>query len=214
MRFSLQTFALSLLSTQLPVAFAGPCKPSGTTSVGSTTTAPSDASTTTFSEVVTTTAEETTTTIAAETTTTTVSPDITPLLMVFEDGRDNLGGYMPSQGGFIGSDSEGATAAVFGLEAETSRLYATLPDGSKLYCMTVIPDGSNYGLIFNTAEAIENVDVYHYVTCAEATDGFLDCQSESGPTPIVYYYAESNKKYYGNSNPDFDSEPIVRFKFQ
>ncbi|KAF5660114.1 hypothetical protein FHETE_9085 [Fusarium heterosporum] len=213
MRFSFQTIALSLLSTQLPMAFAGPCKPSGTTSIGSTTTAPSDASTTMFSEVVTTTAEATTTTIAAETTTTTMSPEITPLLMVFKDGRDNLGGYMPSDG-FVGSSSEGAIAAVFALEPETSRLYATRPDGSKLYCMTVIPDGSNYGLIFNTAEAIENVNVYHFVTCAEAADGFLDCQSESGPTPIVYYYAESNMKYYGNSDPDFDSDPVVRFKIQ
>ncbi|KAM0344768.1 hypothetical protein ACHAPU_007141 [Fusarium lateritium] len=214
MRFSLQTVALSLLSTQLPLAFAGPCRPSGTTSVESTTTAPSDASTTTFSEMYTTTTEDSTTTTAAETTTTTMSPEVTPLLMVFEDGRSDLGGYMPSQGGFIGSDPEGATAAVFGLEDGTSRLYATLPDGSKLYCMTVIPDGSNYGLIFETAEVIESTSVYHFVTCAEVADGFLDCQSESGPTPIVYYYAESNMKYYGNSDPNFSSSPVVRFKFQ
>ncbi|RGP72376.1 hypothetical protein FLONG3_6772 [Fusarium longipes] len=89
MRFSLQSLAIGLVSTQAGFAIAGPCRPLTTTSVGVTTTTatseevsstavPSDVSTTTAEEETSTTAvEEESTTTILEVSTTTLAGDET-----------------------------------------------------------------------------------------------------------------------------------------
>ncbi|KAF4948807.1 hypothetical protein FGADI_9364 [Fusarium gaditjirri] len=115
-----------------------------------TTITLSDVSATaTFAEESTTTtvlAEESTVTTAAETTTTTMGSEATPLVAPL-----------------ISSKEEESTLAIFAIEAGTSRLFATLSDGSKLYCVTLIPTGPNYAFSFDTAENIDIYPaIYHY----------------------------------------------------
>lgn len=242
MRFSLQSLALCIVSTQIHSALAGPCKPLTTTGAtvsttletsltsvveesttlaanqdsytttlteATTTTAAAEDSTTTLAETTTTAvAEESTTTLAE--TTTTAAPEPTLLSAVYEGTDSEIDTYQPFDG-FVGTDSTGAVKASYALEAGTSRLYATLAGGVKKYCSTVIPDGSNYGFIFMKAADIASSSVHHYVTCVVDNNGLLTCQSEGGPTPIVWYLA-SNNKFYGNSDPNYDQDPLVRFK--
>ncbi|SPJ71023.1 uncharacterized protein FTOL_00751 [Fusarium torulosum] len=298
MRFSLQSFAICLVSTQVHFALASPCRPLTTTSLAatttttaveeaSTTTAVSEDSTTTiagktttvafseattttalvegstttvafseattttslvegstttvaFSEATTTTALvegsttttlaeestttalteeptttafESTTTTAAETTTTTEAPEGTQMAAVFVDNTEK-DTYLDQYGGTYSTPQTGGSTskARFELEPETNRLFTHLVDGTKVYLFTVIPDGSNYAFQFDTAENIDSVTVYHYVLCTADANNVLSCASESGPTPIVWYWVESAARYYGNSSPNFDSYPIVHFK--
>jgi hypothetical protein len=262
MRFSLQSFAIFLVSTQAHFALASPCKPLTTTSLAattattaveeaSTTTAVSEDSTTTiagktttvtFSEATTTTilvegsttttlteestttalaeestttAFESTTTTAPETTTTTEAPEGTQIVAVFADNTE-IDTYLGQYGGTYSTPQTGGSTskARFELEPETNRLFTHLVDGSKVYLYTVIPDGPNYAFQFDTAQNIDSVTVYHYVLCTADANNVLNCASESGPTPIVWYWVESAARYYGNSSPTFDSSPIVHFKFK
>ncbi|RBR10794.1 uncharacterized protein FIESC28_09325 [Fusarium coffeatum] len=117
---------------------------SSTTAVGeeSTTTAAPDVSTTAVlvEESTSTTVAETTTTAAAEESTTTTAGETTttasgPQASLFARLDD-------------GSEVEApGTQPEFALEADTSRLYATSSDGSKVYAYTVIPVGGNYGFL-------------------------------------------------------------------
>ncbi|EXL93206.1 hypothetical protein NOF04DRAFT_14039 [Fusarium oxysporum II5] len=272
MRFSLQSLAICLVSTQARFALASPCKPLTTTTLAatttttaveeaSTTTAITDDSTTTvagettivtLSEATTTTAlsdlsttlttltlseesttatlaEDTTTTAlteepttttfdattttAAEATTTTEAPEGTQMSAVFADGTEK-DTYLDQYGGTYSTPQAGGSTskARFELEPETNRLFTHLIDGTKVYLYTVIPDGPNYAFQFDTAANIDSITVYHYVTCTADPDNVLSCASESGPTPIVWYWVESAERYYGNSSPTFNSYPLVNFK--
>ncbi|EXK46265.1 hypothetical protein FOXG_07403 [Fusarium oxysporum f. sp. lycopersici 4287] len=281
MRFSLQSLAIGLVSSQARLALASPCKPLTTTTLAattttaaveeaSTTTAISEGSTTTvegqttivtLSEATTTTAlsdlsttlttltlgeastttaiveESTTTTLgeestttalteepttttfeattttAAETTTTTEAPEGTQMAAVFADNTEK-DTYLDKWGGTYSTPQSGGSTskARFELEPETNRLFTYLIDGTKVYLFTVIPDGPNYAFQFDTAANIDSTTVYHYVLCTADADNVLSCASESGPTPIVWYWVDSAARYYGNSNPTFDSSPVVHFK--
>ncbi|RGP62980.1 hypothetical protein FSPOR_8964 [Fusarium sporotrichioides] len=248
MRFSLESFAICLVSTQAYFALASPCKPLTTISLAATTTttAVEEASTTivasedsttmiagktttttalvegsittTFAEESTTTAfTEKPTTIAFESTTTTAvetaAPEGTQMAAVLADNTEK-DTYIDQYGGTYSAPQTGGptSKARFELEPETNRLFTHLVDGTKVYLFTVIPDGSNYAFQFNTAQNIDSVNVYHYVQCTADASNILSCASESGPTPIVWYWVESAARYYGNSNPTFDYYPIVHFK--
>ncbi|KAF4501837.1 hypothetical protein FAGAP_1981 [Fusarium agapanthi] len=238
MRFSLQSLAICLVSTQARLALSSPCKPMTTTtalsdlsttltlSEGSTTTALGEGSTTTtLAEDTTTTAItaepttttfEATTTTAAETTTTTEALEGTPLSAIFADNtvKDT---YLDRWGGTYSTPQQGGSTskARFQLEPETNRVFSYLVDGSKVYLYTVIPDGPNYALQFDLPTNIDPYPaIYHYVQCTPDADNILSCASESGPTPIYWYWSESNARYYGNSDPDFDNVPFVHFKLE
>ncbi|KAJ4243477.1 hypothetical protein NW762_014808 [Fusarium torreyae] len=185
--------------------------------VSTTTTFAEESTTETAAETTTTTfVEESTTTTLAETTTTTTAMGFegTPLSAIFDDGSEMKGylGERDSNGAFVKSTEEGSVPAIFSLEPETSRLFATLSDGSKLYAVTVIPDGPNYALIFDVAENIEAYNFYHYVTCTEDDDKLLSCQSEGGQTAISWYYTDDNQVYYGTRYPEGLTYPFVRFR--
>ncbi|KAI1067508.1 hypothetical protein LB506_003852 [Fusarium annulatum] len=151
---------------------------------------------------------EATTTTAAETTNTTEAFEGSQMSAVFADNTEK-DTYIDPYGG--GSTSK----ARFQLEPVTNRLFTYLVDGKKVYLFTVIPTGPNYAFQF---DAPANIDpyphVYHYVQCTPDANNVLSCESESGPTPIVWYWPESNVRYYGNSDADFDSAPIVHFRLQ
>jgi hypothetical protein len=205
------TTALSDLSTTLTLSEA-----STTTALveGSTTTTLAEESTTTaLTEEPTTTAFESTTTTAAETTTTTEALEGTQMAAVFADNTEK-DTYLDKYGGTYSTPQSGGSTskARFELEPDTNRLFSHLVDGTKVYLYTVIPDGPNYAFQFDTAQTIDSVDVYHYVLCTADASNVLSCASESGPTPIVWYWVESAARYYGNSSPTFDSFPIVHFK--
>ncbi|KAF9776213.1 hypothetical protein IL306_005638 [Fusarium sp. DS 682] len=225
MRFSLQSLAICLVSNQARFALASPCKPLTTTALATTTTtALSDLSTTTttiaedttttaVTDEPTTTTFEATTTTTAETATTTEAPEGTEMSAVFADNTEK-DTYIDQYGGTYNTPQQGGptTKARFVLEPDTNRLSTHLPDGTKVYLFTVIPDGQNYAFQFDTAANIDSVNVYHYVLCTADADNVLSCASESGPTPIVWYWVDSNERYYGNSNQNFDSSPIVHFR--
>ncbi|CAG7557800.1 unnamed protein product [Fusarium equiseti] len=262
MRFSLQSLAICLVSTQASFALAGPCRPLTKTSVGatttvatseefsttaivsdvstvtseeetstttvsqeSTTTAAFDVSTTTtlaeestsatlagttitvlaettpttMAGVSTTTMAETTTTVAAETTTTVSGPEAS-LFARLDDGSE-VGVYLQTSG-FIGTKEAPGTQPEFALEADTSRLYATFPDGSKVYAYTVIPVGGNYGFLFDQHDFITAYPaIYSFIACTADSDLFLTCASENGPTSIYWYLPSNSPNFYGNSNP-------------
>ncbi|KAF4970274.1 hypothetical protein FSARC_2652 [Fusarium sarcochroum] len=205
------TTTLADLSTTITLSEASTTTVAETTttllSEESTTTTAGETTTTTFVE------ESTTTTLAQTTTTTTIGFEGTPLAAIFDDG-DELYGYVRSDGGYLSSNEEGSTPAIFAIEPDTSRLFATLSDGSKLYSMTVIPDGPIYSLVFDTAENIETYDFYHFITCIEDADHFLSCQSEGGPTDITWYYTAGNQIYYGTDISGFHQYQILRFRIQ
>ncbi|KAJ4035120.1 hypothetical protein NW756_006894 [Fusarium oxysporum] len=272
MRFSLQSLAIGLVSSQARLALASPCKPLTTTTLAATTTTAaveeasttpaisegstttvegqttivtlseattttalsdlsttlttltlSEASTTTtlgeestttaLTEEPTTTTFEATTTTAAETTTTTDAPEGTQMAAVFADNTEK-DTYLNKWGGTYSTPQSGGSTskARFELEPETNRLFTYLIDGTKVYLFTVIPDGPNYAFQFDTAANIDSTTVYHYVLCTADADNVLSCASESGPTPIVWYWVEGASRYYGNSSPTFDSSPVVHFK--
>ncbi|KAF4342771.1 hypothetical protein FBEOM_3293 [Fusarium beomiforme] len=178
-----------------------------------TTTLAAESTTTALTEEPTTTTFESTTTTAAETTTTTEAPEGTQMSAVFEDNTEK-DTYLDRYGGTYSTPQEGGSTskARFELEPETNRLFTHLVDGSKVYLFTVIPDGPNYAFQFNSAQNIESSTVNHYVLCTADANNVLSCASESGPTPIVWYWVESAARYYGNQDPDFDYYPIVHFK--
>ncbi|KAL4731023.1 hypothetical protein ACLX1H_003065 [Fusarium chlamydosporum] len=262
MRFSLQSLAICLVSSQARFALAGPCRPLTTTSVGgatttatskesstttlsedstttvegvsstvssgevstttelldlsTTTTLAEESTTTTFLEESTTTtladttttalavtttttlAEEAATTTAAETTTTTSAPEPS-FYARYSDGTE-VGAYLQPNG-FIGITEDGSVEAEFALETDTSRLYLTKSDGSKLYAYTVIPTGGNYGFLFDTFDNINQYpNTYHFIACTAGDEQVLTCSSEVGPTVIYWYKPGSSPNFYGNLN--------------
>ncbi|KAJ4024703.1 hypothetical protein NW752_003255 [Fusarium irregulare] len=163
-----------------------------------TTTILAEATTTTVAEESTTKMAETTTTIAAETTTTASGPTAS-FYAQYNDGSE-VGLYLQSDG-FVGTTEAGSTKATFSLETDTSRLYVTRSDGSKLYAYTVIPTGGNYGFLFDSYDNISLYpNVYHFVTCAADSQNVLTCSSEVGPTRIFWYLPGNSPNVYGNSN--------------
>ncbi|KAI7758778.1 hypothetical protein LZL87_012284 [Fusarium oxysporum] len=208
------TTALSDLSTTLTTLTLS--EGSTTTALGeesTTTTLAEDTTTTAITGEPTTTTFEASTTTAAETTTTTEAPEGTQMSAIFADNTEK-DTYIDESGGTYSTPQEGGSTskARFELEPETNRLFTHLIDGTKVYLYTVIPDGPNYAFQFDTAANIDSVDVHHYVLCTADADNVLSCASESGPTPIVWYWVESAARYYGNSSPTFDSYPLVNFK--
>ncbi|CZR39253.1 uncharacterized protein FPRO_05555 [Fusarium proliferatum ET1] len=178
----------------------------------STTTLTQDKITT---EEPTTTFEATTTT-AAESTTTTEAFEGTQMPAVFADNTEK-DTYIDRYGGTYSTPQSGGSTskARFQIEPVTNRLFAYLVDGKKVYLFTVIPTGPNYAFQFDALANIDPYpDVYHYVQCTPDANNVLSCESESGPTPTVWYWSESNVRYYGKSDPDFDSAPIVHFRLQ
>ncbi|KAG5807332.1 hypothetical protein H9Q74_003466 [Fusarium xylarioides] len=179
-----------------------------------TTTLAEDTTTTAITAEPTTTTFEATTTTAAETTTTTEALKGTQLSAVFSDNtvKDT---YIGQYGGTYSSPQPGGltSKARFQLESETNRLFTYLLDGNKAYLFTVLPGGPNYAFQFDTAANIDEYPlIYHYVQCTPDADNVLSCASESGPTPISWYWDDSPQRYYGNSNPNFNSKPIVHFR--
>ncbi|KAJ4253421.1 hypothetical protein NW762_010579 [Fusarium torreyae] len=226
MRFSLQSLALFLVSTQAGFALAGPCKPLTTTTLAATSTAEAtsttaiveesttttaiaeDTTTTTLSEVITTTTlAETTTTVAATTTTTTAAPEGTAIVAVLSDGTIS-DTYLTDN---LILSNQGDTPARFTLEDTTGRLTTTTADGTKYYLQTVIPLGAQLAFMFDTYEGVANNQYRYFVTC-EVVAGFLSCQSESGSTPI-YWHIESNNYFYGNKNV-LTGVTTAQFRFQ
>ncbi|SCO39874.1 uncharacterized protein FFMR_05598 [Fusarium fujikuroi] len=197
------TTALSDISTTL------------TLSEGSTTTTlAQDTTTTAVTAEPTTTTFDATTTTAADSTTTTEALEGTQMSAVFADNTEK-DTYIDRYGGTYSSPQSGGSTskARFQLEPDTNRLFTYLVDGTKVYLFTVIPTGPNYAFQFDAPANIDPYpDVYHYVQCTPDANTVLSCESESGPTPIVWYWSESNVRYYGNSDPDFDSEPVVHFR--
>lgn len=155
----------------------------------STTTMPLDLSTTTTlaEESTSVTVAETTTTILAEATTTTVAEESTTTVAEttttasgptasfyaqYDDGSE-VGLYLQSDG-FVGTTEAGSTKATFSLETDTSRLYVTRSDDSKLYAYTVIPTGGNDGFLFDSYDNISLYpNVYHFVTCTTDSQNVL-----------------------------------------
>ncbi|WZH39159.1 uncharacterized protein QYS62_000067 [Fusarium acuminatum] len=161
-------------------------------------------------ELATTTAAETTTTVetttaagtttAAETTTTTSAPE--PSLYAQYDDGSEIGVYLQSSN-FIGIQEAASVKADFALETDTSRLYVTLSDGSKLYAYTIIPTGANYGFLFDTYDNINAYpSTYHFITCTTDSELLLTCSSEVGPTRIYWYKPSNSNDFYGNSDLD------------
>ncbi|KAI8410809.1 hypothetical protein FOFC_10668 [Fusarium oxysporum] len=257
MRFSLQSLAIGLVSSQARLALASPCKPLTTTTLAATTTtaAVEEASTTTaISEGSTTTVEGQTTIVTlSEATTTTALSDLSTTLTTLtlseasttttlgEESTTTALTEEPTTTTFEATTTTAAettttteapralkwplsspitprripisiNGARFELEPETNRLFTYLIDGTKVYLFTVIPDDPNYAFQFDTAANIDSTTVYHYVLCTADADNVLSCASESGPTPIFWYWVEGASRYYGNSSPTFDSSPVVHFK--
>jgi len=186
-----------------------------------TTTLVEESITTTFAETSTTSLAETTTTAFTEDsttttvaeTTTTAAPPVTTLYARYDDG-DEVPVFLQSSG-FIGTTETNSIVASFALEADTSRLYLTLVDGSKRYAYTVIPDGPNYGFIFETDSAIEENSVWHFITCSADSESILTCSSEVGPTEIFWYLPDNSPNFYGNMHEEVASyswNTPVRFR--
>jgi hypothetical protein len=136
----------------------------------------------------------------------------TPLAATLDNGEETYA-YLRSDGYFTRNEDQ-STPAIFAIEPETSRLFVTVAGGSKLYCMTAIPNAAIYASSFITAEEIESSSYYNYVTCTQGADQYLSCQSESGPTGITWYYDASNQVYYGTSIANFHIYPNARFRIQ
>ncbi|KIL86416.1 hypothetical protein FAVG1_10245 [Fusarium avenaceum] len=167
-----------------------------------TTTLSEELTTTTAAE--TNTAVETTTaagtTTAAETTTTTLAPEPS-LYAQYADGTE-IGVYLDSSN-FVGTEADDLIKADFALETDTSRLYVTLSDGSKLYAVTVIPTGDNFSFVFYTyGRVTQYPDLYHFTTCTTDSELYLTCSSEGGPTRIYWYKPSNSIYFYGNSDLD------------
>jgi hypothetical protein len=169
-----------------------------TTAAGTTTVAETTTAAETTTTVETTTAAGTTT--AAETTTTTSAPE--PSLYAQYDDGSEIGVYLQSSN-FIGIQEAASVKADFALETDTSRLYVTLSDGSKLYAYTIIPTGTNYGFLFDTYDNINAYpSTYHFITCTTDSELLLTCSSEVGPTRIYWYKPSNSNDFYGNSDLD------------
>ncbi|KAF4336871.1 hypothetical protein FBEOM_9251 [Fusarium beomiforme] len=170
----------------------------------------------TTTTLLTTLAEESTTTTVAATTTTSSPPVITNLAAVRTDNDETLETWLQPYNTYNHLTSDDTIAsghATFGLEPGTSRLYATFPDGSKLFAQTSFPNSNNYAFIFTTKENVDNLSWYDFITCSERADGYLDCQSETSHTPIYWYYADDIKLYYMEGSPTLFDYPTVKFKF-
>ncbi|KAJ4136585.1 hypothetical protein NW768_004202 [Fusarium equiseti] len=164
-----------------------------------TTAAATEESTTTLAETTTTAAVQESTTTLAETTTTASGPE--PSLFTRLDDGTEIGVYLQSSG-FVGTTEADGKQPNFALEADTSRLYATFPDGSKVYAYTVIPVGNNYGFLFEQYDSISAYpETYSFITCTTEFDGFLTCSSEKGRTRIYWYLPGNSPNFYGNLNP-------------
>lgn len=171
---------------------AGITTAAGTTTVAETTTA---AGTTTIAE----------TTAAAASTTTTSAPEPS-FYAQYNDGSE-VGVYLQSSH-FVGTNEDESVQAEFALETDTSRLYVTLSDGSKLYAYTVIPTGPNYGFLFDTYENIDAYpSTYHFITCTADSELLLTCYSEVGPTQIYFYKPSSTTNFYSNMDSAVASYP-------
>ncbi|KAF5668307.1 hypothetical protein FDENT_11923 [Fusarium denticulatum] len=191
-------------------------EPTPTLDATTTTTLAEESTTTAITAEPTTTTFEATTTTAAETTTTTEALEGTQISAVFADNTEK-DTYIDRWGGtYSVPQEEGSTSkARFQLEPETNRLFTYLVDGTKVYLFTVIPTGPNYAFQFDTPANIDPYpNTYHYVQCTPDANNILSCASESGPTPIVWYWSAGNERYYGNKNPNFNSEPVVHFRLE
>ncbi|KAF4948554.1 hypothetical protein FGADI_9549 [Fusarium gaditjirri] len=184
---------------------------------GSTTTALGEESTTTTlaQETTTTaiTAEPTTTTFEATTTTTEALEGTQMSAVLADNTKKDV--YIDRWGGGYSTPQQGGSPskARFELEPDTNRLFTYLIDDRKVYLFTTIPGGSNYPFEFDETINIDPYpNTYHYVKCEPDTNSVLSCESESGLTPIVWYWDESESRYYGNSDPDYDQHPLVNFK--
>ncbi|KAF5658622.1 hypothetical protein FCIRC_12830 [Fusarium circinatum] len=201
-------------------------EPSTTAHAGvSTSTTVSELSTTvTLNEPSTTTSlsDVLTSTGLPDSTTTTTSIDIplgTTLTAISVQDGSEVSAFLPmdddyEDGYIIGDPNAKSAGALFGLEPETSRLYAVFPNGEKLYAVSCT-QCSNYGFRFMNEEKRQSEYFVAYARCTEGESRYLDCIPEDGetsPYPYMYFYQVGSFRYYQARDSGRFGQPAVEFR--
>ncbi|KAF5252027.1 hypothetical protein FANTH_2981 [Fusarium anthophilum] len=240
MRILTQSLIVALLSTQgattetihtTAVAKSSTAttagEPSATAPAGvSTSTTVSELSTTVkFNEPETTTSlsEVLTSTGLPHSTMTTTSIDIplgTTLTAISVQDGSEVNAFLPMddddyEDGYIISDPDAKSAgALFGLEPETSRLYAIFPSDEKLYAVSCT-QCSNYGFRLMNEEKRQSEYFVAYAKCTEGENRYLDCIPEGGEDssyPYMYFYQVGSFRYYQAHDSGRFGQPAVEFR--
>ncbi|KAF5642048.1 hypothetical protein F52700_3230 [Fusarium sp. NRRL 52700] len=167
--------------------------------------------------------EVSTSTGLPDSSTTTTSIDIplgTTLTAISVQDDTEVNAFLPMddddyENGYIISDPNAKSAgALFGLDPETSRLYAVLPNGEKLYAVSCT-QCSSYGFRFLNEEKRQSEYFVAYARCTEGENRYLDCAPEGGEEtsyPYMYFYQVGSFHYYQSRDSGRSGWPAVEFR--
>ncbi|KAF5550334.1 hypothetical protein FNAPI_7757 [Fusarium napiforme] len=181
-------------------------------------------STATLDEASTTTASsEFSTSTALPEAVTTTSIDIplgTTLTAILVQDGSEVNAFLPMdddnyENSYIISDPTAKSAgALFGLDRDTSRLYAILPSGEKLYAVSCI-QCSGYQFRFLNEEQRQSEYFVAYARCTEGENRYLNCIPEGGPDssyPYMYFYRSQGVRYFQTRDSGRYGQPAVEFR--
>ncbi|KAG8356396.1 hypothetical protein FVEN_g5714 [Fusarium venenatum] len=136
--------------------------------------------------------ESTSTALASSTTTSLEAPLGTTLNVIFVDEGYEKDVWLPVDdfGTSITSDvDKESSGALFGLEPATSRLYAVLPSGEKLYAASCTQCSRDSFKFLNEEQRAAGYFVF-FVKCTEGDNRYLNCapEAEGNPYPHMYFY--------------------------
>ncbi|KAF4498929.1 hypothetical protein FAGAP_4876 [Fusarium agapanthi] len=220
---TIHTTAIAKLSTATTTG--EPLTATAPTGVSTSTTVSELSTTVTLDEpsITTSLSEVLTSTGLPDSTTTTISIDIplgTTLTAVSVQDGSEVNAFLPMddddyENGYIISDPNAKSAgALFGLDPETSRLYAIFPSGEKLYAVSCT-QCSNYGFRFMNEEKRQSEYFVAYARCTEGENRYLDCIPESGEAssyPYMYFYQVGTFRYYQARDSGRFGQPAVEFR--
>jgi hypothetical protein len=104
--------------------------------------------------------------------------------------------------------------ALFGLDPETSRLYAILPSGEKLYAVSCI-QCSGYQFRFLNEEQRQSEYFVAYARCTEGENRNLNCIPEGGTDssyPYMHFYQSQGVRYFQTRDSGRRGQPAVEFR--
>ncbi|KAF5562232.1 hypothetical protein FPHYL_5759 [Fusarium phyllophilum] len=154
---------------------------------------------------------------------TTTSIDIplgTTLTAILVQDGSEVNAFLPMddvnyENSYIISDPTAKSAgALFGLDPETSRLYAILPNGERLYAVSCI-QCSGYQFRFLNEEQRQLEYFVAYARCTEGENRYLNCIPEGGPEgsyPYMYFYQIQGVRYFQTRDSGRRGQPAVEFR--
>ncbi|KAL3608874.1 hypothetical protein FPOAC2_03885 [Fusarium poae] len=184
--------------------------------VSSSTISAELSSTETLSESPTTIIEESTSTALSPSTTTSLEAPLgTTLTAIFLDEGYEKEAWLPLEdfGPAITSDVEKeSSGALFGLEPGTSRLYAILPSGEKVYAASCTQCTQDSFYFLNEEQRASRYFVF-FVKCTEGENRYLSCAPEVEGTLYEHlYFYEVGGWYMHTKNPDRTGRTVIEFR--